>query len=208
MPTHTYHHGDLRRTLLDAARSLAAEVGVDGFTLREVARRAGVSHAAPYHHFPDKAALVTTLAQEAFTRLTARLREAAKSRGSPIRKLEAVGMAYVEFALENRVEFRFMFRPELAKGLANGGTFDLASRDAFQVLVDALEACRSAGLLQAASVPASALAAWSLVHGLAEILLTDPNRAALSSAASTKSVARTVIQVLEHGLLARRMGPA
>jgi AcrR family transcriptional regulator len=174
---------------------------VDGFTLREVARRANVSHAAPYHHFEDKAALVTTLAQEAFERLTTRLREASKVRGSPVKKLEAVGIAYVEFALENRVEFRFMFRAELAKPSDMDGELNRASHDAFQVLVEVIGACKEASLLQDASAVASPLAAWSMVHGLAEILLSDPGRAAGLQATSTETIARTVIQVLERGLL-------
>jgi AcrR family transcriptional regulator len=190
--TSSYHHGGLRRALLDAARSLAGEVGVDGFTLREVARRANVSHAAPYHHFADKAALVTTLAQEAFERLTTRLREASKARGSPVKKLEAVGIAYVEFALENRVEFRFMFRAEVTKPLAMDADFNRASHDAFQVLVDAIAACKEANLLQDTSTPASPLAAWSMVHGLAEILLSDPGRAAgLQATSNSDSGFRT-----------------
>ena len=70
----SYHHGNLRRALLDAGLELLAEKGVDGFTLREVARRAGVSHAAPYHHFPDKGALVRAIVAESFELLGIALR--------------------------------------------------------------------------------------------------------------------------------------
>jgi AcrR family transcriptional regulator len=173
---------------------------VDGFTLREVARRAGVSHAAPYHHFEDKTALVIALAQEAFERLTTQLREAAKERGSSVKKLEAVGIAYVEFALANQAEFRFMFRQELSLVLCQDSV-ERANQDAFQVLVDTLESCQQAGLLRDVPIAETALAAWSLVHGLAEILIADPSRVLLQSGPSTERIARTVIQVLERGLL-------
>ena len=111
---HNYHHGDLKRALLDAARVLAAQRGIDGFTLREVARQAGVSHAAPYHHFRDKAALVEALGMESYAALAEALRRArdhAKSLGAE--RLCDLGVAYVRFAVESPAEFRLMNRPEL-----------------------------------------------------------------------------------------------
>jgi AcrR family transcriptional regulator len=202
-----YHHGDLRAALLGAARSLAAEVGVDVFTLREVARRAGVSHAAPYHHFKDKAALIRALATEAFSRLAQNLRAAAGTKGSPLKKLQAVGVAYVRFAAANPAEFRFMFRRDLCvqKESPAADAADLAGtgQAAYQVLVDAVVACQHAGLVPARHLDTLALTAWSTVHGLAEILLNGPAEGLTSTPEGLDELARTVIRTLQHGLEVR-----
>jgi AcrR family transcriptional regulator len=204
--THGYHHGDLRAALLAAARILAAEVGVDNFTLRELARRAGVSHAAPYHHFEDKAALVRALATEAFDRLAETLRAAAGTKGSPLKKLQAVGMAYVRFAAANPAEFRFMFRRDLCvpkEAHAAGADLAGTSQAAYQVLVDAIAACQRAGLAPARHLDTLALTAWSTVHGLAEILLNGPTEHLTGAPKGIEELARTVIRTLQHGLEVR-----
>src|SRR5215218_3535844 len=104
-----YHHGDLRRALLQAALEAIAEVGPAAVSLRDLARRAGVSHAAPAHHFGDKAGLLTAVATDGFRRLAATLGEAYEATGSFLE----VGVAYVRFAVTHRAHFEVMFRPEL-----------------------------------------------------------------------------------------------
>src|SRR5829696_9192910 len=104
-----YHHGDLPRVLLEAAVEAIAEVGPAAVSLRELARRAGVSHAAPAHHFGDKAGLLTAVAADGFRRLAATLRDTYQASGSFLE----VGVAYVGFAVGHRAHFEVMFRPEL-----------------------------------------------------------------------------------------------
>lgn len=104
--TRAYHHGDLRRALLAAALEAVGEVGPAALSLRDLARRAGVSHAAPAHHFGDKAGLLTALAAQGFDLLAQTLTEADDD------LLEA-GVAYVDFAVTHRAYFEVMFRPEL-----------------------------------------------------------------------------------------------
>src|ERR1700678_885635 len=109
-----YHHGNLRESLLAAAVQLIAEVGPAGFNLREVARRAGVSHNAPYRHFRDKGELLVEVAAEGFRELNAALLEGAASEVTPIGQLKRAGYAYVAFALRRPEHFAAMFdAPEL-----------------------------------------------------------------------------------------------
>ena len=111
MPRAPYHHGALREALIEATESLLAERGPDGFSLREVARRAGVSPAAPAHHFGDAAGLLTAVATLGFAGLTEALeRGHALGGGDPRAALRGQGMEYVAFALRHPGRFRLMFR--------------------------------------------------------------------------------------------------
>src|SRR5215213_6595995 len=150
-----YHHGDLRRALLEAAVEAIAEVGPAAISLRDLARRAGVSHAAPAHHFGDKAGLLTAVAADGFRRLAATLGEAYEATGSFLE----VGVAYVRFAVTHRAHFEVMFRPELYH------TDDpelVRARDAARALLypPAAEAANEGG----ADDVRAAVAAWSLVQ--------------------------------------------
>ncbi|MEV5569282.1 TetR/AcrR family transcriptional regulator [Spirillospora sp. NPDC052269] len=151
----SYHHGDLRRTVLSAAVAAIEESGPSGWSLRELARRAGVSHAAPAHHFGDKAGLLTALAAEGFDLLAAALTEAGDD-------LLDLGVAYVRFAAEHRAHFEVMFRPELYRADDPEVT---AAGDRTAALLD-----RAVG----AGSPDSdaALAAWSIAHGFAGLWLS------------------------------------
>src|SRR5262245_23788463 len=104
-----YHHGDLRRALLDAALEILAEGGAAGLTLREVARRAGVTHAAPYRHFEDKAALLAAVAEEGFRAVYAEMLARSERVKDPVERLYQIGAAYVLFAVTHPAHFRVMF---------------------------------------------------------------------------------------------------
>lgn len=153
-----YHHGDLRCALLTAAGELLAEGGVVAVSLREVARRAGVSHNAPYRHFPEREALLAALAAEGFAELGRRMA------ALPVARLEALGQCYVAFALEQPGRFALMF----------GG---VADRQRYPQLQQAAQQLyRQLGASVQAVAPehdaaTASLAAWSLVHGLAQLLL-------------------------------------
>lgn len=156
-----YHHGNLRRALLDAAIEVIGETGPAAMSMREVARRARVSSAAPTHHFGDKAGLLTALAAEGFDLLAAAMTdEYARSRS-----FREVGVAYVRFAMTSTAHFDVMFRPELYR---TDDDAVLAARQAAASVLYAPAAERSG------SDPGSTtagIAAWSLVHGLATLLL-------------------------------------
>jgi AcrR family transcriptional regulator len=170
----SYHHGNLRQALLDAGLELLAERGVDAFTLREVARRAGVSHAAPYHHFPDRGALVGAIVAESFELLGAALAQASSGAGDePFDRIGAMGIAYVEFALDHPQRYRLMFRSELSRSGDSAATdADAAGGIAFATLMTAVQEAADRGLLrEGTDAGGAAVAAWSSVHGLASLIL-------------------------------------
>jgi AcrR family transcriptional regulator len=180
--TEPYHHGNLHATLLEAARALVEEVGIDGFSLRELARRAGVSPAAPYHHFKDKTALIQALAQESQVRLGISSQQAIEGITDPIQKLSALGVAYVVYAFDHPSEFRIMFRQDLHSPLGKPHTNlekteAVAPDPAFVLLKDTLIECRNAGCIPITSEQALETASinmWALVHGLATLIIDGP----------------------------------
>lgn len=158
-----YHHGDLRRALLTAAAEAIEESGPTALSLRDLARRAGVSHAAPAHHFGDKAGLLTAFATEGFGMLADSLNRVR----ADVDNLLEIGVAYVKFAVEHRAHFEVMFRPELFD------REDPALAAAQRRASDALRA-GVAALPDTAAGPEAAnaqLAAWSIVHGFATLWL-------------------------------------
>jgi AcrR family transcriptional regulator len=162
--TRPYHHGDLQRTLIDAALVEIAVVGPTALSLREIARRAGVSHAAPAHHFGDKAGLFTAIAAEGF-RL---LREATFPVSAGPDGLLLAGIAYVEFAIGHRAHFEVMYRPELYR--PDDPELIAAREASFAVLY--ATARQGAGLERDQDVTGLALAAWSVVHGFANLWIS------------------------------------
>lgn len=170
MPRRPYHHGNLRQALLDGALHVIRELGPAAFTLREVARRAGVSHNAPYRHFRDKDALLAAVAAQGFRELTRAMREGADKQTRPLGKLKQSGMAYVGFALRRPEHFTVMFdAPVVAR---KDPEYVQASEEAFRTLVNYIRESQEAGELPAGDTLDRALYAWSLVHGIAKLAVT------------------------------------
>jgi AcrR family transcriptional regulator len=172
-----YHHGDLRRALIDAAIALVTEKQDWTFSLREVARHAGVSHNAPYNHFGDKQDLLIAVAEAGFERLRERMAASVGRDVAADKALLDCGRAYLENALENPALYRLMFGPALAK---SKGSRPRAARhagnDARAVLVDIIVRGARSGVFAIAAddpldVEKAVFFAWSLVHGLAMALL-------------------------------------
>ncbi len=164
----TYHHGDLRAALLDAAEAVLEENGIEGFSLRAVAKRAGVSHAAPAHHFKDAAGLLTALATVGYEKFMASQdARQAKAQGSGD-NLIASGLGYVDFALAHPALFRLMF----SSNRTDYQNEDLlrVSTTAFDRLVDDVAAFRGSDPHTDEEAMIDVMAAWSLVHGLADLI--------------------------------------
>ncbi|MFF9852657.1 TetR/AcrR family transcriptional regulator [Streptomyces litmocidini] len=160
----TYHHGDLRQAVLAAALDVIAAEGPGGLSLRDLARRAGVSHAAPAHHFKDRPGLLTAIAAEGYELLADALEDTSA--------LRERGVRYVRFAVTHPAHFQVMFRPELLRAddpdlLAAKERASAALRTGVADLPDVPDA-RQAGI-----------AAWSLAHGFATLLLTHNVTAAI-----------------------------
>lgn len=197
--TKAYHHGNLRRALLETAVAVLADKGVDGFSLRETARRAGVSPGAPKHHFGDTRALLTAIAADAFVMLEERLEAAARAGRTRKDRLAAQGEAYVGFALDHPARFDLMWRTALLD------QSDLAYVEAGDRAFASLDRLVRGDGVSAASrtdpIMAPTIACWSLVHGLARLALDgafgpldQAARAAMRRTAS-HMIARVVDQI-------------
>jgi len=161
-----YHHGALRPALLKAAESVLADRGIDGFSLRETARRAGVSPAAPAHHFGDTKGLLTALATEAFRQFGDAL-EAGDVGGDRTERIRAQGRAYVRFALAEPAKFDLMWRYALTD--RDNPEYREASSRAFTIL-DRL--VRGEGVTAHDDISAApSIACWSIVHGFARLAI-------------------------------------
>ena len=200
-PRDGYHHGALREALIDASETLLAERGLEGFSLREVARRSGVSPAAPAHHFGDAAGLLTAVATLAFDGLTAAL-EAGNARGGddPVARLREQGVGYVGFALRYPGRFGLMFRPDIAKdetlearALATFAVLESGVRDLYGV----------AGSTALAPAQWNALLSlWSVVHGFAHLALAGKFALFAPGGGKEALLRQTLAPMLEQHLAA------
>ena len=165
-PDRPYHHGNLRRGLLDEALATIRAEGVDGLTLREIGARLGVSRTALYRHFADKRALLSAVATEGFRTLRQQLVTAWEEGGRGRAAFESMGAAYIRFAVGNPAHYRVMFggfvdpkacEPEL----------DAEAAGAFQALVDALAALQRDAIVRGDDTVKMARFVWAIVHGVA-----------------------------------------
>jgi AcrR family transcriptional regulator len=165
-----YHHGALREALMSATLELIETEGIGAVSLRRVARAAGVSPGAPYHHFTDRAALLTALADEGFHLLAAALTDAHAAAATTNGALAAILTAYVHFGQRNPAHFGLMFRPELTKSHKSPQGQE-AGEEAFAVLDRTVAECLAAGTVKAVDKDVLAITLWSLAHGLAALWL-------------------------------------
>ncbi|NNL84380.1 MAG: TetR/AcrR family transcriptional regulator [Myxococcales bacterium] len=188
-----YHHGDLRQELLRASRELIEERGPEAFTLREVARRAGVSHTAPYRHFRDRGAILDAVAAEGFAAHRDAGRRAAAEHTDAKERLRAAGRAYVQFALDNRAAFRVMF----ARSPENPAVAALGA-ESFAELLARIDEGQAAGVIGAGNRLRIAGVLWSGVHGLAELAVSGS--LALVAEGDSEAMIDFALETLLRGL--------
>jgi AcrR family transcriptional regulator len=179
---------------------MVTEEGTWNFTLREVARRAGVSHAAPYNHFVNKSALLAEVAAVGFEGLRREMLAVARGLRSSRQALPGIATAYVRFGVEHPAHYRLMFGPELATEPSQ--VLQQASDAAFAVLTSTLERGQAAGELRRGSVRDQAIAAWSLVHGLTTLLIDQRLSSLGVSTSEAERQARLAGEALFEGLRA------
>jgi AcrR family transcriptional regulator len=167
-----WQQGELPPALLAAVEEAIRARGVSSLSLRDVARRAGVSHGAPAHHFRNKSGLLTVFATQGYEQLVdmigLEIERSTSADGAAT--LAAVGRGYVRFAIENPERFETMFRLDALD--VGDAAFNAASERAYSMLVVTVEACRHEGRLEGLDAQLVSLAAWSLVHGLATLLIS------------------------------------
>jgi AcrR family transcriptional regulator len=169
-PESAYHHGNLRKALVDAALELIGKGDPGELSLRAVARRAGVSTAAPYRHFESRDALLAAVAEEGYGGLAASIRAASEAHiDDPMARFREAGVGYVMFAHANPAHYAVMCRPELVDKSAYP-ELTAAATEAMGLLMDAISACQRAGFIPDGDPREIALAAWSSVHGLASLI--------------------------------------
>jgi AcrR family transcriptional regulator len=203
-PARPYHHGDLRHALIEAALALVTEEQDWAFSLREVARRAGVSHTAPYNHFVEKQDLLIAVAEAGFERLRDHMRAAVTGVSAADKALLASGKAYIELAIKNPALYRLMLGPTLAK--PKGGrpaAARAAADDARTVLEEIVRRGAQTGVfavspddpLDQAKV---VFFAWSVVHGLSMALIDGFAEAEFTVEDLVKEIERSVLKGLKR----------
>lgn len=203
-PARSYHHGDLRAALVQAALDIVRRQGLPALTMRAVARKARVSHMAAYHHFADKAALVAAVAEEGFRGLHREMVErTGRFPDNPIAQLRESGVAYVVFAVKNSKLFRVMFGPETANDSEHPGLAQ-AAKAAFDELLGLVRGSEESKALTDDAARQIGVTAWALVHGLAMLCIDGQLGAEAAEPESAERFAYMVTGGLGHGL--RHMG--
>ena len=194
-----YHHGNLRAALLEAAEAELEAEGIEGFSLRGVAKRAGVSHAAPAHHFRDANGLLTGLAAEGYRRFVAS--QEARQKNAPadgMTQLVAAGMGYIDFALAHPALFRLMFSSDRPDHEAP--ELSAAGAEAFERLISAIERVGGVNPLKDKKAMLNVMAAWAIAHGLADLLVAGRMKFLLSLRKTEResALAQLLRQSLAH----------
>lgn len=197
-PKGSYHHGNLRRALIEAGLGLIEKEGAAALSLREAARRAGVSTAAPYRHFPSREALLAAIAEEGFRLLGEEIRRATADHDDAARRLGEAGIAYVLFAAAHPSHYNVMFSPELADRTAHP-SLEAAADDPSQLLLGAVRDYQQAGWMSSRDPGELQLAAWSSMHGLASLITGGHVRVGRSDPAQLEQIARAVVRSLVPG---------
>ncbi|QBR71496.1 TetR/AcrR family transcriptional regulator [Beijerinckiaceae bacterium] len=188
-----YHHGDLRRALVEAGLQLLEKRGPAHVSLREVSRVAGVSHNAPYRHFDSREALLAAMAADGFETLRAAMARAAEGKQS-LERLRALGLAYVGFAREKPAVYLLMFGPELAKDPFPA--LKAVAEQSFEALRQAIDA-----ITPEETRAAAAIGAWALVHGLAHLIADRQLPPELFDPADDEGLIENVLAIYRLGLM-------
>lgn len=197
----SYHHGDLRNSLIDAAIALLRAKGPNVFSMRELAKLAGVSHTAPYRHFEDKNAIFNAIAENGFQLLTERLEQVVSEYpDNPRQQLLEAGVAYVDLATENPEITQLMFGGFIQTDSCSE-RLQQAADTAFNGLLNIIKKGQEAGIYQQQDTLSLAVAAWSMMHGLAMLVTGGQLTKEISTRKQVMDTVRLVENILLNGML-------
>ncbi len=199
--TKSYHHGDLRSALIQAARAVLYEEGTSKLSLRAAARHAGVSHAAAYHHFKDKTSLIAAIAVEAFNELQAKRNKAYLQEDlTKLKRIQKMAEVYIEFALENPQEFRLMFLPEFRREDVLTDV-EKAGRQSHLQMIELVTALQEEGTFIEGNPESIAINLWATFHGLATLMLDGPLFRNAKTQEGSTALITSAISHLFYGLV-------
>lgn len=196
----TYHHGDLRKSLLDASFLLLEKEGYQSLSLRKIAKLAGVSQSAPYRHFVDLEALYAEVALEGFQLMSGKLNQIRnRYKKHPLLQFRESGVGYVEFALKNPDLFQIMYGNQI-QDHSKYKTLIHFEEGTFQILRDIITDCKLHGFIKVDDVEKASTSAWAMVHGIAVLLLGKQVMLRNLNLKNAKSIAKEMIECLYVGL--------
>lgn len=178
--TNHYHHGDLKNALIQAGIEILSREGIEALSLRKVAKRAGVSHTAPYAHFTDKQALIAAIAAAGYQKLYDALFAAQNPQAPPLARLLATAHAYLQFALDEPDHFRITFSG-VVEAEQDYPEYIEQSKRCFGLVVTVVESCRAGGLFTKGDTQLIAVSIWSGIHGFVQLLLANQLPGTLTS---------------------------
>ena len=173
MTSNTYHHGNLKEALIEAGLEILSEKGIEGLSLRKVAKRVGVSHSAPYNHFPDKQALlaaISTAGHEQLNQTITNTFEAVKDTSTDI--IFEIAWSYLQFALDNQDMFKHMFSDALKYESDHPQYMEISLKN-IALLEEIITVCQNKGQLKGGEVEILAIKLWSTVHGFTNLMLEN-----------------------------------
>ncbi len=195
-----YHHGNLKQVLIDTAVEIISEMGAKELSLRKIAQKAGVSHAAPYRHFKDKNAILSSVAKQGFSLMLERTQKnIAKSPGDELDHFAIIGLSYIEFAIDYPSHYRVMFGTRMENSYFKD-EFKPKSIPVFKLLRDTIMDCQEKGLLKDGDLNQMAMAAWSIVHGFAMLRIDHHIPDKKLNEKRLNALKRSVVMTLYQGL--------
>lgn len=196
----SYHHGDLKNALIRAGLEILTETGISDLSLRKVAKRAGVSEAAPYRHYKDKEALLAGIAEQGFLRLSALLEQTeSKHEDEPMELFYQMGITYLLFARTNPDSMRIMFRNRNHSEATDATDLQEGADRVFNYFIDLVEYCQQEQIAKDGHPLALALSYWTSIHGLSILLIDNGISPEITQTQSDETLTRNTLNNVLHG---------